>query len=126
MTLALGAVVAIAIFAVMGLTVTKTQPWAESGNATAQQQANDLDNITGSLFGRMVVPFEVLGILLTAAMIGALVIARPMEAPSDESRYSHPTTEQVAESDRASDVGHSLAMTAAADAAAAKEPEASQ
>lgn len=103
MTFFLGAVVAVAIFATMGLTVSKTQPWQQPGNATAQQQANDTDGLVGALFGPFVVPFEILGILLTAAMIGALVIARPMDAMQDSERYSHPTAQQVAETDRASD-----------------------
>jgi hypothetical protein len=114
-TLLLGAVVALAIFAVMGLTVSKTQPWAQAGNATAQQQANDTDGLVQALFGRLVVPFEILGVLLTAAMIGALVIARPMEAVQDADRYSHPTAEQVAETDRASDPKHAVMSTEAAE-----------
>ena len=46
-------------------------------------------------FGPDVIAFEVLGVLLTAAMIGALVIARPMDAQDDASRYTHPTKEQM-------------------------------
>ena len=131
MTLAFGAVVALAIFAVMGFTVSKTQPWQAPGSASAQQQANDVGGLTDSLFGRMVVPLEVLGVLLTAAMIGALVIARPMDAPTDASRYSHPTAAEVAETDRASDPRHALMTTppmppAAAPVAAGAPEEAPQ
>ena len=103
MTILVGAVVAVAIFAVMGITVSKTQPWAESASPAAQEKANDTGGIVDALFGRLVVPFEVLGVLLTAAMIGALVIARPMEAMQDADRYSHPTPEQVAQTERVSD-----------------------
>jgi hypothetical protein len=72
-------------------------------------QANDQTTMVDALFGGQVIAFEVLGILLTAAMIGALVIARPLEAPADDSHYSHPTTAQVAESDHASDpAAHAL------------------
>jgi hypothetical protein len=81
--------------------------------------ANDLTGVTDSLFGYDVIAFEVLGILLTAAMIGALVIARPLEAQTDESRYSHPTPEQRAESDHISNVDESLARTSAANDSAA-------
>ena len=123
MTLLLGAVVAVAIFAVMGLTVSKTQPWHDTGDAAAQQQANDVGGITGALFGPFVVPFEVLGVLLTAAMIGALVIARPMEALQDSERYSHPTAAQVEETDRASDPKRAV-MTAAASPVAAPPAQA--
>jgi hypothetical protein len=109
-TVLIGAGVSLLLFLVMGLIVANTDPWqADNGSASANNtaQANDLTGVTGSLFGPDVIAFEVLGILLTAAMIGALVIARPLDAPTDESRYSHPTVAQVAESDHASDVASS-------------------
>lgn len=105
-TLLIGATVALLLFAVMGLIISTTEPWQakNAGNATdAGTQANDLGGITDSLFGPDVLAFEVLGILLTAAMIGALVIARPLDALSDESRYSHPTAEQKEQAQAVSD-----------------------
>jgi hypothetical protein len=101
-TVLLGAVVALAIFAVMGLTIAATEPW--QGSAEPTSDANDLGAVVDSLFGPNVIAFEVLGVLLTAAMIGALVIARPLDAPADASNYVKPTPEQTAETDRVSDV----------------------
>jgi hypothetical protein len=114
-TVLIGAVVSLAIFAVMGLVVAGTEPWQQdSANETASTQANDVQAVVDSLFGADLIGFEVLGILLTAIMIGALVIARPLDAQSDAERYSHPTSQQVSESQHVSDVKESLARTAAA------------
>jgi hypothetical protein len=114
-TVLLGAAVSIVLFAVMALIVADTAPWqGDNGNETASAQANDVQAVVDSLFGPNVIGFEILGVLLTAIMIGALVIARPLDAPSDEERYSHPTREQVAESDHVSNVKESLGRTAAA------------
>ncbi|MCA1818536.1 MAG: NADH-quinone oxidoreductase subunit J, partial [Halobacteriales archaeon] len=52
----------------------------------------------------LAIPLEVLGILLTAVMIGALVLARPMQAPPDAERYAQVTRDQLRESQMASDV----------------------
>jgi hypothetical protein len=105
-TLLFGAFVSLVIFVVMALLVRSATPW-RSG-ASDSPSANNLDSLVGVLFGDDVIAFEVLGILLTAAMIGALVIARPMEAQSDESRYSRPTPEQVAQTDLVSDPKHAV------------------
>lgn len=103
-TLLFGAFVSLVIFAVMALLVRGVAPWQGSPDGTGP--ANDTQALVDTLFGPDVIGFEVLGILLTAAMIGALVIARPMEALADEERYSHPTPEQVAQTDRVSDPKH--------------------
>lgn len=115
-----GAAVSTGLFLVMALVVAGTGPWqGDSGNETSMEAANDTQAVVDSLFGPNVIGFEVLGILLTAIMIGALVIARPLDAQSDADRYSHPTAAQVAESDHISNVKESLARTAAADDPAA-------
>ena len=106
-TVVIGAVVSLALFATMAFIVAGTEPWQQdSGNETAMEAANDTQGLVDAMFGADVIAFEVLGILLTAVMIGALVIARPLDAQSDSERYSHPTKQQVAESDLASDVRH--------------------
>lgn len=104
MTLLFGAAVSLVLFALMALTIRGTAPWAGEASDASIDAANDQSAMVDALLDGQVVPFEVLGILLTAAMIGALVIARPLDAEADESHYSHPTKQQVAESDRASDV----------------------
>lgn len=119
-TLLVGAGVSVVLFLAMGLLTANADPWqagaapphgnATAGNATATD-ANDLGGLTDSLFGPDVIAFEVLGILLTAAMIGALVIARPLDATEDKDRYSHPTDAQVAETDRISDPKHAAMGT---------------
>lgn len=115
-TLLVGAGVSLVLFLAMALLIAGVGPW-QSGNATnSTSDANDVTALTDSLFGSNVIAFEVLGILLTAAMIGALVIARPLEAQDDDSRYTQPTPAQVAETDRVSDVERSLADSTAADA----------
>lgn len=104
MTLLFGAAVSLVLFVLMALTIRGTTPWAGEASNENVDAANDQAALVDALLDGQVVPFEVLGILLTAAMIGALVIARPLDAEADESHYSHPTKQQVAESDRASDV----------------------
>src|SRR5687768_2023368 len=108
-TVLIGAAVSLVLFAVMAFIVAGTEPWQQdTANETASAQANDIEGVVDSLFGPNVIGFEVLGILLTAIMIGALVIARPLDALSDSERYSHPTDAQVAESDHVSNVKESL------------------
>lgn len=102
-TFAFGAAVAVLLFALMGLTIAKVEPWGTEASDEDVAAANDQATVVDTLFGPQAIALEVLGVLLTAAMIGALVIARPLEAADDETHYSHPTKAQVAESDKASD-----------------------
>jgi hypothetical protein len=93
-TLLLGAAAALAIFGVMALSILDTEPWAQEGTTTDSENANNISTIVDTLFGKQVIAFEILGILLTAAMIGALVIARPLGVAPDESHYTVPSEEQ--------------------------------
>lgn len=121
MTLLFGAAVALVLFVLMALVIRDTTAWAGEASDADIDAANDQSAMVDALLDGQVVPFEVLGILLTAAMIGALVIARPLDAEPDEAHYSHPTKLQVAESDRASDVAtHSAALQAAGQKEASK------
>lgn len=82
----LAATLALALFAVLALAIHATPAWRESAAAPA-----DVDAIADALFGPLVIPFEVLGVLLTAVMIGALVIARPLTVHgSEETSLVHP------------------------------------
>jgi hypothetical protein len=67
-------------------------------------QANDLDNVVTALFGPIVLPFLILGVLLTAVMVGALVLARPLRAKPDEENYPEIPREAVLESQKVSEV----------------------
>ncbi len=103
-TVLVGAGAALLLFVTMALTIRATEAWAGEGSTDAQARANDLDNLVRILFDGQVIGFEVLGVLLTAAMIGAMVIARPMEAIADEDRYAHVTDQELAAAQTISDV----------------------
>ncbi len=95
------AIVAAAIFAAMALSIRDTAPWQADG---ADGGAGDLDALVTGLFDTHVIALEVLGILLTAAMIGALVIARPLGQAPDADHYPHPSREEVSAAQHTSDV----------------------
>ena len=94
------AAVALAIYGVMDASIRDTEPWHEEGAG----EAGDLDALVTAVFDRHVIALEVLGILLTAAMIGALVIARPLGAAPDESHYPKPTSDELSATQHTSDV----------------------
>jgi len=79
------------VFVVMALAFTGTEPWQEAGDGQ-----ESMDALVEGLFTDHVITLEVLGVLLTAAMIGALVIARPLGAPDDSTHYGHPSHALVA------------------------------
>lgn len=80
-------------------------PWEDAAATDANvAAANDLSNVLGSLFTANAIAFEILGVLLTAVMIGALVLARPLAAPADEEHYAKITPEQLRQSQEVSDV----------------------
>jgi hypothetical protein len=88
--LLVAALVALAILSVMVLAIRATPDWRQAGT-DGSDSANDMTGITDALFGPQVIPFEVLGVLLTAIMIGALVTARPLTVHgSEESSIVHP------------------------------------
>jgi hypothetical protein len=79
---------AIGVFAVllaaMLAATTGNDVWSEQG-ANGEE---DLDALAQDLFTDHVVALEVLGVLLTAAMIGALAIARPLATSEDRDVYA--------------------------------------
>ncbi|MEK6985725.1 MAG: NADH-quinone oxidoreductase subunit J [Candidatus Thermoplasmatota archaeon] len=96
--LALAALVALGILLVLLLSIRATAPWADTAATEATTgRANDMAALTDALFGPEVIAFEVLGVLLTAVMIGALVIARPLTVTgTEESSLVHPNLTVVA------------------------------
>lgn len=102
----LGLLVATVILSVLLGIATGTAAWSDSATDASQTAANDQDTLVTSLFGAQVVALEVLGVLLTAVMIGSLVIARPLTGVSDKQRYAAITRREVDESQRASDAMH--------------------
>ena len=64
-----------------------------------------LDALVAAMFGPQVIALEVLGILLTAAMIGALVIARPVGQRSDTEHYPKVSAEELSRTQQTADAG---------------------
>jgi NADH-quinone oxidoreductase subunit J len=67
-----GLAVAAAVFAVLGWAVLRAAPMLPS---TAPAPVVTVQQIGDALMGRYVLPLEIVGVLLTAAMIGAVIIA---------------------------------------------------
>lgn len=93
------AALALALFVALALALRSPESWAQGRSGTA----DDLDALTTAIFTKHVVALEVLGILLTAAMIGALVIARPLGSVEDRSHYAHVSAEEFERTVRMSD-----------------------
>lgn len=86
----------VAITATLGLAplllaaVGTAVPWQGASLQQGPGTEADISTLSDLLFGQYVLPLEILGVLLTAAMIGALVIARPLGQASDDSHYVKP------------------------------------
>ncbi len=80
------AAVVLLTFAMIAISVGDAAPWwieREGG-------VEDLDDLVASMFevdATNLIAFEALGVLLTAAMIGAMIIARPMHGRLDSENY---------------------------------------
>ena len=70
-----GAAIAVAVFAVLAKVMTSSGAVEASSVATADASSANVAAIGGLLMSDYVLPLEVLALLLTAAMIGAVVIA---------------------------------------------------
>jgi NADH-quinone oxidoreductase subunit J len=67
-----GLVAAAAVFAVMGWAVLESMPGLPHENAEPQVTVMQIGN---ALMGRYVLPLEIVALLLTAALIGAVIVA---------------------------------------------------
>jgi len=67
-----GLVVAAAVFAVLGWAVLQATPGLQRQSAAPQVTVMQIGN---ALMGRYVLPLEVVALLLTAALIGAVIVA---------------------------------------------------
>lgn len=81
------ALVALVAFGTIAFAVSLASPWQD----VREDYVEDVGAIADDLFTDHVVALEVLGVLLTAAMIGALVIARPLTGVLDRSHYPKPS-----------------------------------
>jgi NADH-quinone oxidoreductase subunit J len=101
----LGTGLAAAILGLLASLTLRGGPWSGlMATESSVAQANDLDNVVTALFGPIVLPFLILGVLLTAVMVGALVLARPLRAKPDEENYPEIPREAVLESQKVSEV----------------------
>jgi NADH-quinone oxidoreductase subunit J len=68
----IGGVIGVALFAVMGFTLWKSFEDEQFGQLQVQTTAQ----VSDSIFSTYLVPFEAISVLLLAALIGAIVLAR--------------------------------------------------
>ena len=73
-----GAAVALVVFGVLSAAVLSTKALQSSASAAPQVTVRQLGD---ELMGKYVLPLEVLGLLLTAALLGAVIIAWREEGP---------------------------------------------
>ena len=68
----IGLVIAAGIFAVLGWAILQTAPTLPQQSAVPSVTVHDIGN---ALVGRYVLPLEIVGLLLTAATVGAVIVA---------------------------------------------------
>ncbi len=81
--IALAAIVSVAFFVFLTLALIATPGFSDEGIGGAE----DFDRLALAIFDTHVLALEALGILLTAALIGAMVIARPLGTTPDTKNY---------------------------------------
>lgn len=67
-----GLAISAAVFAVLAWVVLQAAPWLPHEAATPGVTVKDIGN---ALMGRYVLPLEIVAVLLTAAMLGAVIVA---------------------------------------------------
>jgi NADH:ubiquinone oxidoreductase subunit 6 (subunit J) len=67
-----GLVIAAGVFAILGWVILQAGPWLPHETPAPAVTVNDIGN---ALMGRYVLPLEVVAVLLTAAMLGAVIVA---------------------------------------------------
>ncbi len=67
-----GMAIAAAVFAVLGWAIIQSAPGLPHESATPTVTVNDIGN---ALLGRYVLPLEIVALLLTAALVGAVIVA---------------------------------------------------
>ncbi len=111
--------VALAIYATIDATIRDTAPWQSTGAGGSE----NLDAVVTGIFSDHVLAFEVLGVLLTAAMIGAMIIARPLGRPLDSDNYETVDDDVLDETGRVSSLTAAHYTTAPIAAGALAEEE---
>ncbi len=95
------------LYAVIDASIRATAPWQSRGAAGTES----LDAVVVGLFDTHVLAFEILGVLLTAAMIGAMVIARPLGGRPDSENYTAVSEQQLEATQAASDLTRGVYQT---------------
>ncbi len=67
-----GLAISAAVFAVIAWTVLRAAPWLPNEAAAPTVTVNDIGN---ALMSRYVLPLEIVAVLLTAALLGAVIVA---------------------------------------------------
>jgi NADH-quinone oxidoreductase subunit J len=67
-----GLVIAAAVFAMLGWAVLQAGPWLTNQTAPPQVTVNQIGQ---ALMGQYVLPLEIVAVLLTAALLGAVIVA---------------------------------------------------
>jgi NADH-quinone oxidoreductase subunit J len=67
-----GLVIAAAVFSVLGWAVLRVSPWLPKATPAPAVTVNQIGE---ALMGRYVLPLEIVAVLLTAALIGAVIVA---------------------------------------------------
>jgi NADH-quinone oxidoreductase subunit J len=67
-----GLAIAAAVFAILGWAVLKAGPWLPNETTAPQVTVNEIGQ---ALMGRYVLPLEIVAVLLTAALLGAVIVA---------------------------------------------------
>lgn len=67
-----GLVIAAGVFAVLAWAVLQAGPWLPNATATPAVTVNDIGQ---ALMSRYVLPLEIVAVLLTAALLGAVIVA---------------------------------------------------
>jgi NADH-quinone oxidoreductase subunit J len=67
-----GLAIAAGVFAVLGWAVLRAGPWLPNEIAAPQATVNEIGQ---ALMGRYVLPLEIVAALLTAALLGAVIVA---------------------------------------------------
>lgn len=117
--LGIAALVAVVFFLVVALAAINTPGY--DGDAVGG--AEDFGRLADGLFDTHVLAFLALGVLLTAALIGAMVIARPLGSTPDSVHYATKRDAKgLAEVQLVSDVERNLAGGAFVVAEAVDEP----
>ena len=67
-----GLVIAAAVFAVLGWVILRAAPWLPRSTPAPTVTVNQIGQ---ALMGRYVLPLEIVAVLLTAALVGAVIVA---------------------------------------------------